>query len=183
MARVVCDQGMESVRVEHVIATAGVSRSTFYSVFSSLEECLLATCEQGLALGTRRARSACQPTQAWQQRIRMGLHALLEFLDEEPELARVCIVHSPAAGAEAIIRGAETLKALAAVLDEGRVLARRQPSPVTAEGLVGGALAVIHARLLRPQRQAMADLLNPLMSFLVLPYLGASAARRELQQP
>jgi hypothetical protein len=92
-----------------------------------------------------------------------------------------------------------------ALVDEGRTLtgalrgrgqagkqpkAGAQPPPLTAESVVGGVLAVLHARLLEPDpgpraaaRPRMEDLTGPLMSMIVLPYLGAAAARKELERP
>jgi DNA-binding MarR family transcriptional regulator len=54
---------------------------------------------------------------------------------------------------------------------------------VTAEGVVGGVFAVIHTRLLDDADAPLTDLLGPLMSMIVLPYLGARAAARELARP
>jgi len=51
---------------------------------------------------------------------------------------------------------------------------------VVAEGVVGAVLAVIHARMLTGEEQAWVELASPLMGMIVLPYLGAAAARREL---
>ena len=57
---------------------------------------------------------------------------------------------------------------------------RHALSPLTAELLVAGALTVVHARLKTPRRRQLNVLLNPLMSMIVLPYLGPGAASREL---
>jgi hypothetical protein len=62
------------------------------------------------------------------------------------------------------------------------------PPPLTAESLVGGAIAVIHARLVARSHQGernrpLVELVNPLMSMIVLPYLGPAASRKELQRP
>jgi hypothetical protein len=73
---------------------------------------------------------------------------------------------------------------------------------VTAEGLVGAVLSVVHARLLAKlpslatpgfrtgnqpavslQDDSLVELVNPLMSMIVLPYLGVAASRRELNCP
>jgi AcrR family transcriptional regulator/DNA-binding MarR family transcriptional regulator len=62
------------------------------------------------------------------------------------------------------------------------------PPPLTAESLVGGAIAVIYGRLVaRPgagehDRRPLVELVNPLMSMIVLPYLGPAASRRELER-
>jgi DNA-binding MarR family transcriptional regulator len=55
--------------------------------------------------------------------------------------------------------------------------------PLTAEGVVGGVLSVIHTRLLEPETGSLLELTGPLMSMIVLPYLGAAAARGELTRP
>jgi hypothetical protein len=53
---------------------------------------------------------------------------------------------------------------------------------LVAEGVVGAVLAVIHTRLLEPTPEPLTGLLNPLMGMVVLPYLGAAAAERELSR-
>jgi AcrR family transcriptional regulator len=80
----------------------------------------------------------------------------------------------------------------------GRASKAGTASPrLVAEGIVGGALSILHARLLvSPQPsskrgaragdidgQSLLELTGPLMSMIVLPYLGPAAARRELEQP
>jgi hypothetical protein len=77
------------------------------------------------------------------------------------------------------------LAQLAAVVDEGRTgsTSAAMLPPLTAEGLVGGALSLIHARILRSERESLLELTNQLMSMIVLPYLGRAAARRELDRP
>lgn len=55
--------------------------------------------------------------------------------------------------------------------------------PLTAEGIVGGVLSVLHSRLLDDKPGRFAALTGPLMSMIVLPYLGPVAARKELARP
>jgi hypothetical protein len=63
------------------------------------------------------------------------------------------------------------------------------PPSLTAEGAVGAVFSVIHARLLaRPltgdgDAGSFIELVNPLTSMVVLPYLGPAAARRESERP
>ena len=98
---------------------------------------------------------------------------------------------------------AESLEILAAAVDEGRARTRSgaEPPPLTAQGVVGGVLSVIHARLIEGSwpplagsssnglakpadaTSALVDLVNPLMAMIVLPYLGPAAAQKELECP
>ncbi len=121
--------------------------------------------------------------------------ALLSFLDAEPAIARLLIVESLGAGPRALQRRSQVLAVLIAAVDEGRtgdthrVQAGRsakggsEPSTLSAEGVVGAVLSVLHARLSEKSPGRLVELTNPLMGMIVLPYLGAGAARRELARP
>jgi hypothetical protein len=78
-------------------------------------------------------------------------------------------------------RREEILAGLAAVVDEGRQGGARGAgcSPLTAEGVVGAAFTIVHGRLLRGERKPLTGVLGELMGMVVLPYMGAAAARRE----
>ena len=87
---------------------------------------------------------------AWRERVRKGLWTILAFFDREPVLARVCVVQALRGGPRVLERREAVLARLAAVVDEGRVrVARvvRECTPLTAEGLVGAAFAIVYARL------------------------------------
>lgn len=49
--------------------------------------------------------------------------------------------------------------------------------------MVGAIFAVLHTHVLEGRKQPVTDLLGPLMSVIVLPYLGAGPAGRELNRP
>ena len=147
------------------------------------EATVLAAFEQALEQAGTRARAAYEAEEGWLERIRAGLTALLELFDEQPQLARLCVVESAQAGAAVLARRAQVLAQLAWVLDEERAPARGYPPPLTAETLVSGVLGVLHERLTRPDAGALTELSRQLMSIIVLPYLGARASRRELLCP
>jgi predicted transcriptional regulator len=60
--------------------------------------------------------------------------------------------------------------------------AGRELTSLAAEGVVGSVFTVLHVRLLDSGREPLSSLLGPLMSMVVLPYLGSAAARRELNR-
>jgi AcrR family transcriptional regulator len=182
MITVACEHGVQAVTVAQVVAQAGVSRKTFYEFFDDRGHCLLESLERIVAIVAQRTGDAYETEAAWVDRLRAALQAMLEFFDEEPALARLCVVESAAAGPAVLARRRELLDRLAWFVDEGRTLTRREPPPLAAQGAVGGAFEVIHARLLKSDQRALVDLLGQLMSFIVLPYLGAAAAERELHR-
>lgn len=181
----IADVGYERATVAHITDRARVSRRTFYELFANREECVAAVLDHVVELLHADFRVAELARLAWCERVRTGLWTILCFLDREPVLARVCVVQAVRAGSSVLARRDQILARLVAVVDEGRRerASASERSPLTAEGLVGAALAIVHARLARGERQPLKELLRELMGMIVLPYLGPAAARRELARP
>ncbi|HEV3046539.1 MAG TPA: TetR family transcriptional regulator [Solirubrobacteraceae bacterium] len=179
------DVGYARMTVAQVISRARVSRKTFYDVFTDREDCFLAAFEQALAQARAIAEEAYTGESSWREGVRAALARLLIFMDEEPGLAKLCIVEALGAGERVLDRRAVVLDELAAVIDRGREAtnATREPPEVTAEGVVGAIFAVLHTRVLENGGEPLTELLGSLMSMIVLPYLGARAAGRELARP
>lgn len=177
--------GYGRMTVAQVISRAKVSRKTFYDVFADREDCFLAALEQAVSQMGKLVRESYERESNWRDGIRMGLAELLAFLDEEPALARLCLVEALGAGPRVLERRAQLLEELAEVVDRGRFVtsAVREPPEVAAEGVVGAVLAVLHTRALEEGSERFSALLGSLMNIMVLPYLGARAASRELSRP
>jgi AcrR family transcriptional regulator len=177
--------GYGRMTVAQVIGRAKVSRKTFYDVFADREDCFLAALEQSVSQVGRAAREAYEREEVWREGIRAGLAELLVFLDADPALARLCLVEALGAGPRVLERRAEMLEELAELVDEGRFVtsAVREPPEVAAEGVVGAVFAVLHTRVLEGGGEPFTNLLGSLMNIVVLPYLGARAASRELTRP
>ena len=123
--------------------------------------------------------------------------ALLEFLELERGMGRLAIVETLGAGP----RGARASSACARPSDHrcrpGRGEGKRGegPPPLDRRGCGRRVLSVIHpdcspAALCHggswdwgAEPEPLVELVNPLMSMVVLPYLGAVAARGELDRP
>jgi AcrR family transcriptional regulator len=177
--------GYSDTTVGDITSRARVSRRTFYEIFPDREACLAAVLEDVLALIVAELDAAGPQELAWRERVRNGLWTILSFLDREPVLARVCVVQALRGGPRILERREEILARLAAVVDEGRLLSARgsRCTPLTAEGLVGAAFAIVYARLLKGERRPLTGLLGELMGMIVLPYQGAAAAGREQVRP
>jgi AcrR family transcriptional regulator/DNA-binding MarR family transcriptional regulator len=177
--------GYAQATVGQITRRASVSRRTFYELFENREECLAAVLEEVLGMVAVDLAAAGLEGLSWRERVRGGLATILGFFDREPALARVCVVQALRAGPGVLERREEILASLATVLDEGRFEGPRGEgcTPLTAEGLVGAAFAIVYARLLKGERRPLSGLLGELMGMIVLPYLGPAAARRELARP
>jgi AcrR family transcriptional regulator len=179
------ERGYAGATVAHITRRARVSRRTFYELFEDREACLLALLRRTVEEVRGELRAAHLERLGWREQVRAGLGVVLAFLDREPALARVCVVQSARGGAAVLEYRERLLGELTAVVDEGCRSGSRgeQCSPLTAEGLVGAALTIVYARLLRREREPLAGLQGELVAMIVLPYYGAAAARREQQRP
>ncbi len=177
------EEGYAHVTVAHITERARVSRRTFYDLFENREDCLGALIEDVVAAIESEIMRADLDDLVWRERVRGGLLAILSFFDREPALAQLCVVQSLRGGPDVLKRREGILARLAGVLDEGRHERSRGGgvTELTAEGLIGASLTIVHARLQRREdAPPLTSLTGALMSMIVLPYLGAAAARREL---
>jgi AcrR family transcriptional regulator len=180
--------GCARFTVSQVIARAKVSRKTFYDVFEDREDCFVALFAQGLERAGERAGAACAAQDGWREGVRAGLAEMLRFIEEEPLLARLCVVEALAAGPRVLELRDRALVRLQRTIERGAQAGTRAAglgdcSAVTAEGTIGAVFAIIYARLLERSSEPYLPLLGPLMSMIVLPYLGGEAAARELRRP
>jgi hypothetical protein len=140
--------------------------------------------EEAVATAINRVGAAYDPEATWEDRVRGGLLALLGLLDEESDLARLCVAHALASPA-ILTHRAEVLDALTRIIDEGPngSDATGNPPRLTAHVVLGGTLGLLHARLMTNDSRSLVELVNPLMSLVVLPSLGAPAARGQQCRP
>ncbi|MGH2880065.1 MAG: TetR family transcriptional regulator [Solirubrobacteraceae bacterium] len=190
MTQVACERGAHRATVANVVARAGVSRRTFYEEFPDSETCFLAALDQAVEYARARVLPLYEGGErsrkpgSWRERIRVSLAELLRLFDEQPQLARLLVVESLSGGPRTLERRAVVLAGLTAAVDAGRGEGPdKGVTRVTAEGVVGAVLSVIHTRLTAGEQTKLLPLLGPLMSTIVLPYLGATQARRELDRP
>jgi AcrR family transcriptional regulator len=190
-AALVAERGVAALTLGDTMTRARVSRRVFYECFDDRDACLLAAFDLGVQRAARRIAPAFTAQSRWRDAIRAGLAELLRFIDDEPALGRLCIVHSLSGGHVLLRRRTEVQSTLWEVVDRGRAegaAGRNEPPPVVAEGVVGAVLTVIQTRLLAqdadpPDERPTIELFGALMSLIALPYLGAGAARRELTRP
>jgi AcrR family transcriptional regulator/DNA-binding MarR family transcriptional regulator len=181
------ERGVGGVTVGRIVGRSGVSRRTFYELFEDREDCFLAAFDLAIELGAQRVVPAFRAPGSWRERVRAGLEALLGYLDDEPGLGALCVVDALGGGPVALERRARVVSALIDAVHDGRREAKgsAKPTRLTAEGVVGAVLSVLHARLSVGDARhnggpaPMANLLGPLMAMIVLPYLGQAAASRE----
>jgi AcrR family transcriptional regulator len=181
-AQEACERGAERTAVGAIVAGAGVSRKTFYELFRNREDCMLAVFEHAVAMAAGVMVPAYEAQRDWVGATRAALVALLELMESERELATLALEYLGGGFARDPEHRGRVLAHASTAVDEGRLLAKRgsELSPLTAEMVLGSAIAVIGTRL-RAGAPLM-ELVNPLMWMVVLPYRGPSAAAKELRK-
>ena len=104
MADAVVDREACSVTVADVVARAGISRRTFYEHFSDRDECFRAAFEWGLTRARAEMAEAYASQPRWLDGVRAALAVLLRMMDEEPALARLCVVRALGGGTAVLQR-------------------------------------------------------------------------------
>lgn len=176
---VVEERGYARATVAHITHRARISRRTFYELFENREGCMRAILDDALQrIGEELERVGVQAL-PWRERLRVGLAAILHFLDREPALARVCFAQAQQGEQSGREHLEGMLTRLTELVDEGRSQGPRGRgcAALTSEGLVGAAFTIVHTRLLHGE--SLSPLHGELMAMIVLPYLGPAAARQE----
>jgi AcrR family transcriptional regulator len=175
-----------------VVTRAGTAESAFREVFDSVEECYRAAFEEGLQRLSSTVTEATAREEAWLERVRSGLVALLGFFDDEPSWARLLVLETPLNGTLTFECRRRLDELLAGVIERGAgtgpdsgagrpVGSRALPAPLTAELVAGGVLSAIRTSLLERGSGKLVELAPSLMAFIVAPYLGQAAAQAELE--
>ena len=187
MVQVVAERGFAGASVGAVIARAKVSRRTFYERFASFEDCFLAILDlAGERTGTL-ILQAFQREDSWTDGIRAALASLLQFFEAEPQLARVWLVESLAAGAWALERRERNLAELRAAIvswwSGPELTVSGLPAPVAAEGVMASLLGVIQGHMVSAgERAPLIELLGPLAGLAVGPFLAPEQVAEEVRR-
>jgi len=187
-ATVMRKRGAAAVTVSDIVAASGVSRRTFYELFDDREQCMREAIDDAIEHAARAVVPAWREGAGWRAATWAALCEFLGFLDDDPIRGALLVLDAPGAGKAALARHAEVMEVLVDAIDKGRALSRSPDtlSRVTAEGVAGALLGVVHSRMFatnergrRAGRGGMRSLAGELMGMVVLPYLGPAAAAEE----
>lgn len=180
--RVVAEKGYAATTVADLTREAGISRTTFYSMFKDKEGCFLAAYDGIIDALVRRVTVAYEAEQGWPNRTRAGLAALLDALAEEPTIARMALVEIGAAGPAAQRRYRGALQRLTPFFDEGRDFApggRNLPAN-TSRMAIGAVAGLISDEVIEGRAEYLPNLLSEVLFATLMPYIGPAAATREV---
>jgi len=180
LAHAVAEHGYHDTTITHITKAASVSRRVFYENFAGKEDCFLAAFDIIVAHLRELMADAAQPIPDWPHQVVAGLGAMLRFFASEPELARLSLIDSLAAGPVVGERYRTALLGFAPMLEPGRAFrASARPLPASREeSLLGGLTSLISRSIASGRTEQLEELLPDLTEFLLTPYLGPDEAER-----
>lgn len=180
LAAAVAEKGYVAVTITDVTAQARVSRRVFYENFAGKEECFLAAFEVVAGHVRELAGEAVLGEPGWPRRAVAAARAVLAFLATEPDLARLCLVESQAAGPAVAARFHDAVHEAIPYLEQGRAErpAARELPPTTEESTVGALVMLASRKVAAGEAAQLEELLPDFAQFILAPYLGSDAASR-----
>jgi AcrR family transcriptional regulator len=176
MANVVAEKGYAATRVVDITDYAGVSRKTFYELFTDKEDCFLAAYDAITALLMDKMAKGLAATaeDTWEAKVGALLGAFLRFLAAEPAFARMCIVEVLGSGPRGLARRDAAVQAFYPIVDQ---LPRSQPgadqwlSELTPQFVTGGIFEVVYAAIRRGETERLPELEEDLTRLAFRAYL------------
>ena len=180
LATAVAEKGYRAVTITDITKQARVSRRVFYENFEGKEECFLAAFEVVVGHIQELAAEADAPSDEWPEQAVAAAAAVLRFFAEEPDLARLCLVESQAAGPVVAARFHETVRGVVPYLEQGRgERPEAENLPPTTEDSTLGALVLLASRKVAAgEADQLEEVLPDFAEFILAPYIGAEAATR-----
>jgi AcrR family transcriptional regulator len=185
LATAVAEKGYRAVTITDVTKEARVSRRVFYENFDGKDECFLAAFEVVVGHIRELAGEAVAASDDWPRRAIVAARTVLAFFAQEPDLARLCLVESQAAGPVVSARFHEAVHEVVPYLEQGRAeRSGERELPATTEESTIGALVMLTSRKVAAGEAAqLEDLLPDVAEFILAPYIGAEEATRLARPP
>lgn len=177
---VVAEKGYAEATVADILEQSGISRKTFYDLYTNKEDCFLAAYDKIVDTLAENVGEAFARETTWPERVRSGLSALLELLAQRPNGARVGLVEVLAAGPRALERYHQAVERFVPLFEQGRGESPYgdQLPPNISEAVLGGIAQVLYLRVLAGETATLPDILDELVYFALVPYLGHAGTTR-----
>ena len=178
VARLARERGYERTTVSGIVATAGVTREAFYTLFRGKNDAFLATQAFGLEKSVALTAGHFFGGEAWPDRVWDGLHTLLSFVAGQSDLVFVDLVESYAAGPAAIRRSFENRMAYTLFLEEGYGQGAGVPAPprIASEAISGAINELMRREVVEGRTETMLEMLPRVVYVTLAPFVGPGAA-------
>lgn len=177
----IAERGYRDVSSTDIIDRAGILPEAFYELFPDKESCFMEAYEDAVTEAVyRTVEAALEAGDCWQDQVHSALKAFLQYVAENPTMARMCLVETLGSGPAPTTRYEDTIHRFTQLLRGGREVsphAAMLPDS-TEEMIIGGLFWVVHDRIINHEVERIDTLLPELTEFVLAPYLGSVEARR-----
>lgn len=170
--------GYDGIVVEQIIGLAGVSRRTFYDLFTGKGDAFRVAHAEALALLADDVGAACEGLSELPGRIGAAIPVALEWAAREQCRASLVAGGPFSAGPHAAYCHDRLVARFAPGFRRGQRAPAVAVSPTQEEALLAGLAGIVGARLRSGQAASLPALGPELVEFALTPYLGAGEARR-----
>lgn len=179
IAAAVAEHGYNDTTIAQITDLAAVSKRTFYENFAGKEQCFLAAYEALDGYIADLMSEAAAPESEWPDQIAAAFAALIRFLAERPNFARLYLIESVVVGETLVPAREQTSDRFNALLAPGRKLdsLAREPAEGIEEALIGGALTLLARRIIAGEGEELDRFIPAVIDFVLSPYLGPEVAR------
>ncbi len=175
MGDVVVERGRGGATVELVCKRAGMSRRTFYELFTDVEQCFIGAVGQAFArLLNAIDDSVAAAGEHWEERAVAAIVALLDTLERDPVMARLCLIEPLSGNRVALSLRNAAVHRVATVVTAGAVMEDEALRDVAARGAVGAVLQLAGDRLM--EGGSLRDLAGPVVYTTMAPFIGRRTA-------
>ena len=176
LAELTAEQGYEATKISDIVSRAGVARKTLYDNFEGKEEVFLAAFDAARDEVLRRVEESSAGLEGdWQDSIEAGLAAFLNYVAEEPTLARMCMIEALSATPATTKRYEDALETFVELTKRALPSDDRLPETI-GETLVGGVAWIVYQQIRRGESERAEDLLPELTEFMIAPYVSTGLA-------
>lgn len=174
IAELTAENGYDATKIGDIVRRAGVARKTLYDNFEGKEEVFLETFDAAVDEALRRIEVDCAKVEGgWEERVRTGLASFLNYVAEEPALARMCMIEALSATPTATEHYEVAMQRFVNLVSEHVPHDEQLPETIE-ETLVGGVAWIVYQQIRRQETESAEDLLPELSEFMLAPFLSAS---------
>lgn len=174
IAELTAENGYEATKIADIVRRAAVARKTLYDNFDGKEDLFLSAIDSTLNDMRLVVEEACRgeaDVDSPEERIVVGLEALLDYVAEHPAASRMCMVEAISATPSSARLYDAGMHKFVELLRASALEGPDLPETIE-ESLVGGVAWILQLQIRRGEAERAPELLPELSQFVLSPYLG-----------
>jgi AcrR family transcriptional regulator len=172
VAELTAENGYEATKIADIVRRAAVARKTLYDNFDGKEDLFLSAVNSSLTEMREAIEAACEEaTSSPEGAIVAGLEAVLDYVAEHQDAARMCMLEAISATPSSARLYDAGVRDCVDLLRAHAPADARLPETIE-ESLIGGVAWILQLKIRKGEADQAPDLLPELSQFVLSPYLG-----------